>query len=48
VYIYAGLQEKATADEVLARAEADGAPFKKAAPLRDLVRLSIDELGDAS
>jgi hypothetical protein len=48
VYIYAGLQEKATADEVLARAEADGAPFMKAAPLRDLVRLSIDELGDAS
>ena len=27
IYLYAGLQAGATADEVLARAEADGAPF---------------------
>ena len=27
VYLYAGLQERASADEVIARAEADGAPF---------------------
>jgi hypothetical protein len=45
VYIYAGLQEKASADDVLARADADGAPFMQAEPLRNLVRQSIEELG---
>jgi hypothetical protein len=48
VYIYAGLQENASADDVLARAEADGAPFMKAEPLRNLVRQTIDKLGGAS
>jgi hypothetical protein len=27
IYLYAGLQQRASADEVLAQAEADGAPF---------------------
>jgi hypothetical protein len=45
VYIYAGLRDKVSADDVLARAESDDAPFMKAEPLRNLVRQSIDELG---
>ena len=34
VYLYAGLRSGASADEVLARAEADGAPFTQAEPLK--------------
>ncbi len=44
VYIYAGLKAGATADEVLARADADEAPFASMPPLRDLVRQAMDEL----
>jgi hypothetical protein len=44
IYLYAGLKAGASADEVLARAEADGAPFVKAEPLREFVRQGLDEL----
>ena len=44
VYVYAGLKSGATADEVLARADADGAPFAGMEPLRELVRKGIEEL----
>lgn len=37
VYLYAGLRAGATADEVLARADADGAPFAAMPPLRAVV-----------
>jgi hypothetical protein len=47
VYLYAGLRSGASAEEVLARAEADGAPFVQAEPLkawvaRGLAELSVD------
>jgi hypothetical protein len=45
VYLYAGLKAGASADEVIARAEADGAPFTQADPLRAWVRQGLDELG---
>lgn len=35
VYLYAGLRSDASADEVLARAEADNAPFVQAEPLKE-------------
>jgi hypothetical protein len=41
-YLYAGLRAGASADEVLDRADADGAPFTKAEPLRALVRDGLD------
>jgi hypothetical protein len=41
VYLYAGLRAGATADEVLARADADDAPFAGNAELRDLVRRGL-------
>jgi len=44
VYIYAGLQAGATADEVLAAADADEAPFTKMEPLRQFVRHALSEL----
>lgn len=44
VYLYAGLRSKASADEVLARAEADGAPFCQADPLKDWVVQGLNEL----
>jgi hypothetical protein len=34
VYLYAGLRARASAEDVLARAEADGAPFTAAEPLK--------------
>src|ERR1700733_300947 len=34
VYLYAGLRQGASADDVLAQAEADGAPFMQAEPLK--------------
>jgi hypothetical protein len=37
VYLYAGLRSGASADEVLTRAEADGAPFVQAEPLKEWV-----------
>jgi hypothetical protein len=44
VYLYSGLRSGASADEVLARAEADGAPFADAEPLRAWVVQGLDEL----
>lgn len=44
VYLYAGLRSGASADEVLARAEADGAPFVQAEPLRAWVVQGLAEL----
>jgi hypothetical protein len=44
VYLYAGLRAGAGADEVLARAEADGAPFAGSDELRAWVAQGLDEL----
>jgi hypothetical protein len=44
VYLYAGLRAGASADEVLARAEADHAPFVGAEPLRAWVVQGLAEL----
>jgi protein tyrosine phosphatase (PTP) superfamily phosphohydrolase (DUF442 family) len=44
VYLYAGLRSGAKADEVLARAEADGAPFAGSDDLRAWVTQGLDEL----
>jgi len=44
VYLYSGLRSGASADEVLARATADGAPFVQAEPLRAWVVQGLSEL----
>jgi hypothetical protein len=44
VYLYAGLRAGATADEVLARAEADDAPFVASDDLKAWVAQGLDEL----
>jgi hypothetical protein len=44
VYLYSGLKAGATADEVLARAEADGAPFTRSDELKDWVAQNLDQL----
>jgi hypothetical protein len=44
IYLYAGLRAGASADEVLARAASDGAPFAEAPPLRQWVTQGLDEL----
>lgn len=44
IYLYAGLRAGATADEVLARAEADNAPFTGSDDLKAWVAQGIDEL----
>jgi hypothetical protein len=44
VYLYSGLRSGASADEVLARAETDGAPFVGAEPLRQWVVQGLAEL----
>jgi hypothetical protein len=44
VYLYSGLQSGASADEVLARAEADGAPFAHDEHLRKWVAQGLAEL----
>ena len=44
VYLYAGLQSSASADDVLARAEADGAPFAQSDELKAWVTRGLDEL----
>lgn len=44
VYLYSGLRSGASADEVLARAEADGAPFADAEPLRAWVAQGLADL----
>lgn len=45
VYLYAGLKAGASADEVLARADADAAPFTGFDDLRGLVRQGLEQLG---
>jgi len=45
IYLYAGLKAGATADEVLARAEADDAPFFASDELKVWVAQGLDELG---
>jgi hypothetical protein len=44
IYLYAGLRSGASAEEVLARAEADDAPFVQAEPLRAWVAQGLAEL----
>lgn len=44
VYLYSGLRSGASADEVLAQAEADNAPFIQAEPLRAWVAQGLTEL----
>jgi hypothetical protein len=44
IYLYAALRSGASADEVLARAEADGAPFTQAEPLKAWVVQGLAEL----
>ena len=44
VYLYAGLKAGATADNVLARADADDAPFAGSDELRAWVTQGLDEL----
>ena len=44
VYLYAGLRAGASVDEVLERAEADGAPFIEAEPLKAWVAQGLAEL----
>ena len=44
VYLYAGLQAGATADEVLAQARADGAPFARNDELEAWVTQGLAEL----
>lgn len=48
VYLYSGLKSGASADEVLARADADGAPFAGADDLRAFVTQGLDELAPRS
>lgn len=44
VYLYSGLRSGSSPDEVLAQAEADGAPFAEAEPLREWVTRGLNEL----
>ncbi len=44
VYLYSGLRSGATADEVIARAEADEAPFVQSDELKAWVTQGLDEL----
>jgi hypothetical protein len=44
VYLYTGLEAGAVADDVLGRAEADGAPFCASAELRAWVAQGLEEL----
>lgn len=44
VYMYAGLKAGATPDEVLARAEADEAPFSKSDEIKAWVARGLEEL----
>jgi hypothetical protein len=41
------VRENASADEVVASADADGAPFAASAELRDFVRHALEELASA-
>jgi len=44
IYLYAGLQQGASADEVLAQAEADGAPFVRSDGIRAWLTACLGEL----
>jgi hypothetical protein len=44
IYLYAGLRSGASADDVIARAEADDAPFTQAEPLKAWVAQGMAEL----
>jgi protein tyrosine phosphatase (PTP) superfamily phosphohydrolase (DUF442 family) len=44
VYLYSGLRSGASADEVLARAKADDAPFAHVEPLKAWVAQGLSEL----
>ncbi|MGB9111363.1 MAG: hypothetical protein WCF24_01400 [Acidimicrobiales bacterium] len=44
VYLYSGLRSGASADDVLERAQADGAPFVESEPLREWVVQGLAEL----
>jgi hypothetical protein len=44
VYLYSGLRSRASAEDVLARAQADGAPFVEADPLKEWVVQGLSEL----
>jgi hypothetical protein len=44
IYLYAGLRADASPDEVIARAEADGAPFAASDELKSWVARGMDEL----
>jgi hypothetical protein len=44
VYVYAGLRAGASADDVLARADADGAPFAGSGELRAVVARGLAEI----
>jgi hypothetical protein len=44
IYLYAGLRAGATADEVIARAEADGAPFCASDDLKAWLAQGLEEL----
>ena len=44
VYLYSGWRSGASADEVLARAEADGAPFVQAESLKEWVVQGLSQL----
>jgi protein tyrosine phosphatase (PTP) superfamily phosphohydrolase (DUF442 family) len=46
IYLYAGLRSGASADEVIERAQADGAPFTQAEPLRAWVARGLAELSE--
>ena len=45
IYLYAGLKSGASADEVLAQAAADGAPFVGSDELKAWITLGLTELG---
>lgn len=45
VYLYAGLKAHASAEDVLARAEADDAPFMQMDPLKAWVTQGLTDLG---
>ena len=44
IYLYSGLRSGAPADDVIARAEADNAPFAQSDELKSWVRQGLDEL----
>jgi hypothetical protein len=47
-YLYAGLKAGASPQDVLDRADADGAPFTKFDDLREFVTSNMEQLADKS